>query len=110
MKITIKQAIESREYFKNKIQQRKERIKRMEEQHAPKIVLENEEWILKEIKKEYIAWELALDFYRKGYLDAQNENSDNFRLLNQELKPEERLLNAIFNETRYVREENEQQD
>lgn len=104
-KFTIKQAIETRNYYKQKVQNRIERIEKLKEANTPKIILDNEERMLKEYKHELFIWELCLDFYRKGYQDCQMNKNKSFKLIQEELSPDERLINAIFDETKFIREE-----
>lgn len=104
-KITIKQAIDTRDYLRERVNNKIETINKMKEIHTPKVILDNEEQILKQIKHELFVWELCLDFYRKGYQDCQEENSKNFKLINQELSKKQRLENAIFGETKFVKNE-----
>lgn len=104
-KITIKQAIDTRDYLKEQVKYKIEKINKMKEIHTPKIILDNEEQKLKQLKHELFVWELCLDFYRKGYQDCQVENSKNFKLINKELSEEQRLVNAIFGETKFVKGE-----
>lgn len=104
-KITIKQAINTRDYLKEQVKNKIEKINRMKEIHTPKIILDNEKQMLKQIKHELFVWKLCLDFYRKGYQDCQMENNENFKLVNKELSAEQRLANAIFGETKFVKNE-----
>ncbi len=104
-KFTIKQAIETRNYYKEKVKSRIERIEKLKEANTPKIILDNEERMLKELKHELFLWEVNLDFYRKGYQDCQMSKNKNFKLIQEELSPNERLMNAIFDETKFIKEE-----
>ncbi len=106
-KLTIKQAIEIRDYYKGRTEWRTKTINKLKETNAPKIILDNEERMLKEFKKEYIVWELALDFYMRGYKDAKADKESDYNLLNKDLMPKERLYNAIFDETKFTKGEND---
>lgn len=111
--ITIKDAIFSRDEYKRKAKLRKERIENFKKTHAPQIIIDNEERILKEILTSYQIFDMALDFYEQGARDYERDTAvgtnvafDNIRAMHKydTDTPEEKLARILFG-SKYIKEE-----
>jgi len=96
MKYTLKQIVESRDYYKFAVKNRKERIQKYKEMNAPEIILKNEKRLLKELERNLTAFDFALDLYEQGFYDGRDNNTKRIKIIHSEENPESRLVKAIF--------------
>ncbi len=98
IKITLQDVSNSRNFYRHKIKYYNKRIEELKKHHCPQLILDNEERLLKEAKKNFNIFSLITDFYKKGVKDGLNKDMTGMEYLNKNLTPEERLYKAIFNE------------
>ena len=109
-KITFTDIVIAREHYKKVLETRQEALKNLKETKAPKVIIEDYEKKVKEARANANGYDLALEMYKLGFIDGKNKNYNNLNLLPKDmLKPEERLVAAIFaendEESKKVKEE-----
>lgn len=70
-RIDVRDVLNSLDYYKNRVEMRKKKIEDMKEMHAPKVVIDAEEQILKRDKDNYAFNAFALRMYHQGFRDGQ---------------------------------------
>ena len=110
-KITIADAVASRDYYKRKLEFISKRYKKFKEHNAPEIILQNEKRIYNDAYKEFIVFDMALDFYIQGIEDKRNDmdNDTNICVKNLELiQTEVQAFNRAFIGSEYLKKKEEQ--
>ena len=75
-KISIADAVASRNYYEKKLEYISKRYKRLKEQNAPKLILENEKRIYNETYSKFRVFDMALDFYVQALVDKRDDGNN----------------------------------
>jgi len=85
-KISIANAVASRNYYDKKLECISKRYKRMKEQNAPKLILENEKRIYNETYSKFMIFDMALDFYVQALVDKRDDEDNGTNICIENLK------------------------